>query len=514
MSYSNNNSTNFLLKSLVFYSGACVMIVELLGTRIIAPFYGNSIYVWSALISTTMIALAIGYFSGGYLSDKKNAKLNIILVLAAFFIYIIPLTSRTILLLTDQFGLKFGSLFGSILLFAPSLTLLGMIGPIAIKRLTIDINQIGTSVGWLYAISTIGSVFGTLLLCFYLLPVIGTREILFILASSLLLLGITFYVLDKQGKSNLMGFISLILILSSISLVLTVNNTDIKKKTYNQHNLQLQSEQESVYGLVRIIDQPQNKLRFLNSDASVIAVGSINGSESRFAYQEIVKLMPSLKPIKNALIIGLGAGHMANILQKQAVTVDSIEIDPAVADAAFNYFNFKPNGATIIGDARYEIRHINTKYDLIILDCFTGGSEPFYLLTQENISLLRNLLSDDGLLSVNFLGYTNGIKSQAVASVAKTMGSVFPYNHAFVSETNKEFVSFILLASNKELSIDNSNLDYIQKNWLKERNYQPDFDQAILLTDNHNPLEYIQPEKTVQYRKILLNWFSGDLLAI
>lgn len=508
------NPQNLLLKSLVFYAGACVMIVELLGTRIIAPFYGNSIYVWSALISTTMIALALGYFSGGYLSDKKHTRLSTILVLAAFFIYIIPLTSRSILLLTDQFGLKFGSLFGSILLFAPALTLLGMIGPIAIKRLTLDINQIGTSVGWLYAISTIGSVFGTLILCFYLLPLIGTREILFIVAISLLILGIIFYSLEKQDKRNLLGFASLVLILSSVSLVFTINNSDIKNKTYNQHKLQLQSEQESVYGLVRVIDQPQNKLRFLNSDASVIAVGAVNGTESRFAYQEIVKLMPSLKPVKSALIIGLGAGHMANVLQNQSVIVDSIEIDPAVSDAAFKYFNFKPNGDAIIGDARYEIRHLNKKYDLIILDCFTGGNEPFYLLTQENISLLRSLLNEDGLLSLNFLGYTSGAKSQAVASVAKTMGSVFPFNHAFVSETNKEFVSFILLAANKEISINNSKLDYTQKIWLQERLYHPDFDNAVLLTDNHNPLEYLQPEKAVQYRKILLNWFSSDLLAI
>ena len=505
---------NFLLKSLVFYAGAGVMIVELLGTRIIAPFYGNSIYVWSALISTTMIALALGYFSGGYLSDKKHTRLSTILVLSAFFIYIIPLTSRSILLLTDQFGLKFGSLFGSILLFAPALTLLGMIGPIAIKRLTVDINQIGTSVGRLYAISTIGSVFGTLMLCFYLLPLIGTREILFILAISLLILGIIFYILERQDKRKFLGFASLVLLLSSVSLAFTINNTDIKNKTYNQHKLQLQSEQESIYGLVRVIDQPQNKLRFLNSDASVIAVGAMNGTESRFAYQEIVKLMPSLKPVKNALIIGLGAGHMANVLQNQSVIVDSIEIDPAVSDAAFKYFNFKPNGDAIIGDARYEIRHLNKKYDLIILDCFTGGNEPFYLLTQENISLLRSLLNEDGLLSLNFLGYTSGAKSQAVASVAKTMASVFPFHHAFVSETNKEFVSFILLAANKEISFNNSKLDYTQKIWLQERLYHPDFDNAVLLTDNHNPLEYLQPEKAVQYRKILLNWFSGDLLAI
>ncbi|MDD5579834.1 MAG: hypothetical protein PHY16_11210 [Methylobacter sp.] len=139
---------------------------------------------------------------------------------------------------------------------------------------------------------------------------------------------------------------------------------------------QILSERESLYGWVRVIDQPSNDLRILTSDASAIGAAGISRGESRLTYQNIVGLIPALAlKMTRALIIGLGAGHMAKVLHdRYGIVTDTLEIDPAVAQAATDYFGFKPSGQSVVGDARYEIRHLTNPYGLIIHDCFTGGS--------------------------------------------------------------------------------------------------------------------------------------------
>ena len=137
----NNHSVSFFerigLYITVFFTGASVMVIELLGTRMIAPFYGASIYVWSSLISVTMIALSLGYFIGGRWADStKKIGLSLIIALAALMTLLIPWVTRPILLVTDQFGLRAGAFSSALLLFSPSLTFLGMVSPFAIKLTT------------------------------------------------------------------------------------------------------------------------------------------------------------------------------------------------------------------------------------------------------------------------------------------------------------------------------------------------------------------------------------------
>ncbi len=174
-----NNAGRYGLYLTVFLTGAAVMVVELLGTRMIAPFYGASLYVWSSLISVTMIALALGYFCGGRWADRtKRTGLSMIIAMAALMILLIPWVTRPVLLATDPLGLRAGSFVSALVLFSPCLTLLGMVGPFAIKLATTRLEGIGASSGNIYAISTLGSVIGTLVLGFFLFPLVGSREIL------------------------------------------------------------------------------------------------------------------------------------------------------------------------------------------------------------------------------------------------------------------------------------------------------------------------------------------------
>ena len=151
---------NLYLYIIISISGASVLALEILGTRILGPFYGVSIFLWSALITVTLAALSTGYFIGGWWADRgvKFERLSLLLAGAGIWLFIVPLIKRPVLSLIEPLGLRLSVLLGAtILLFLP-LTLLGMISPYAIKLKTTHLNEIGRSAGNLYAISTLASV--------------------------------------------------------------------------------------------------------------------------------------------------------------------------------------------------------------------------------------------------------------------------------------------------------------------------------------------------------------------
>jgi len=501
----------------VFTTGASVMVIELLGTRVIAPFYGASLYVWSSLISVTMIALAIGYFVGGRWADtSKRTGLSLIIALAGIFTLLIPLLTRTVLLATDPLGLRGGAFVSALILFSPSLTLLGMVGPFAIKLATSQLEGVGNSAGSIYAVSTVGSVVGTLVLGFFLFPLLGSRQILIGTGILLLVLAVAIAIYE-QKKLKVPVAILPSVIITVISLALLPKIVDAGRGYIGGNQFLIQSERESLYGWVRVIDQKARDLRLLTSDASTIGASSISNGQSRLSYQDIVGLIPALatQKMNRALIIGLGAGHMAKVLHdRYNIVTDTLEIDPAVADAAVDYFGYQPTGKAIVGDARYEIRHLTGPYDLIIHDCFTGGSEPAHLLTVETLAQLHGLLSEPGILALNFVAFAQGENAKALAAVSKTLAEVFPQQSVFISEPGRDFNDFIFLATkNQPIDLDAKTLLASQSIWLKERLFTVDNRNGVLLTDNLNPLEHLQTAKAEHYRHVVVDWFGPELLV-
>lgn len=498
----------------VFLTGAAIMVIELLGTRIIAPFYGASLYVWSSLISVTMIALALGYYIGGRFSDSRfNIRLSWIIASGALLILMIPWLAKPILLFSDPLGLRAGAFFSALVLFTPSLTMLGMIGPVAIKLATNELTGIGTSVGSIYAVSTIGSVVGTILLGFLLFPLLGSREILIGLGLVLLMLS-WFMILFETHILRLQTKLWPCQLITLFAILLIPTIVSAGKFGASEKGFKLQSEQESLYGWVRVIDQPARDLRILTSDSSAIGASSISSGRSRLFYQDIVGLIPALQPsMKRALIIGLGAGHMAGILQNgYGMSVDTLEIDPSVASAAKNYFGYQATGNAIVGDARYEIQKLKGSYDLIIHDCFTGGSEPAHLLTVEALLQIRKLLSPTGILAVNFVGFSSAPNNEALASVSKTLAQVLAQQKIFISEPGKDFNDFIFLAAATLPELKSSRLSTDQQSWLNSRVITLNNDAGTILTDNFNSLEHMQIAKSEHYRRFILDWLGPEQL--
>ena len=490
----------------VTLTGAAVMILELLGTRIIGPFYGVSLYVWASLIAVTLIALALGYFVGGYLADRFPAiRLSHVIVAAAVGTAIIPFLTSPVFRLTDSFGLRGGAFSSALILFTFPLTALAMVGPYVIKRAAHDLRGVGTVAGSVYAVSTVGSVAGTLLLGFYLLPMFGTKTILIALSLLLAVLAllVAWYEQAAGAKAKIVVTTALALGLLAMS-GLTAAPKPVEGFT-------VRSEAESLYGWVRVVDDERNGYRLMLSDASVISAVDLKLDRSLLNYQQVLGLLPLFRPhASEALLIGLGGGHVARDLRSKGIVTDTIEIDPAVADAARTLFHFEPTGRFLVGDARYEIKHLKQQYDLIIHDCFTGGTEPTHLLAREMLNELRGLLHESGILALNYVGFQTGEWSDAVAAVYRTLKSLFPHLRVFITEKT-DFTDFVFLASDQPIVLDASSQDR-RLHWLIDHEHRIADTDSFLITDDYNPMESRQVRKSEAYRKLFLERIAFDLL--
>ena len=177
------------LELIAFVGGSVVMVLELIGARILAPYLGNSIFVWTSIIGIILAALSLGYHLGGRLSAQKPTLQTLagILLVAGVLITITAIIKTPILELASNLGVRGGSVVATLLLFAPASVILGMISPYAIRLKITDVESSGGVAGNLYAISTIGSIVGTFLAGFVLVPLFGSSQLLYGLSGVLIL---------------------------------------------------------------------------------------------------------------------------------------------------------------------------------------------------------------------------------------------------------------------------------------------------------------------------------------
>ncbi len=496
---------------IVFLTGAAVMVVEMLGTRVIAPFYGSSLYVWASIISVTMMALAIGYFSGGRLADRwGGGGLPVIIALAGLATLAIPWLAPGILRASDPLGLRAGAFVSAFALFMPGLTLLGMVGPYAIKLATEQLAGVGTSAGTIYAVSTVGSVLGTLALGFFIFPYAGSRAILLSVGLTLMLLGGVVAVYERRwlGRGHRAApLVLLALALAALPALRVATSHDPSDPAYR-----VAFDRESLYGWVRVLDDPRRDMRLLTSDASIIGAARLSDGSSLLNYQQIVGLLPEVRrDIRRVLLIGQGAGHMAmDLAHRHGIVTDTLEIDPSVAEAAVAFFGFAPSGRAVVGDARYEIRRLQGPYDLIIHDCFTGGTEPSHLLTLETFRELRRLLADKGVLALNYVAFLDQGRNRGLASVVRTLEQVLPHAAILRSDPGEDFNDYVVVASASPLDFGPERLGETRARWLDARRVAVDSAVGEVLTDDYNPLEHYQLPKSERYRAMVAEILGPD----
>jgi len=495
------------------------MVLEVLGTRVIAPFYGVGLFVWTALLAVTLVSLAIGYRVGGTLADRRGSGLlSAVIAGAALFIALIPVVRTAVLQSTDPLGLRLGSLTAALVLFGGPLTLLGMVCPYIVRLRAERIDSVGSTAGAIFAVSTCGSVVGTLLVGFVLLPGFGTRTVLLGVSGVLLLLAAVVFIGERRLRASGPGLATLAV---GICVWLVAAASSVAAVPAADERFDVVHQAESLYGRVRVVDEPEQNLRWMLVDASVIGAQYRGSTDVPLPYLYVLEGLAELRPqARRALVIGLGAGYLPGALARQGLEVDTIEIDPEVVRAAETYFGFKAPGALIIGDARYEVRRLERRYDIVIHDCFTGGEMPSHLFSLEMLQALRARLEPGGILATNFFGLNEGARASALSAVATTLDAAFSHRLTLAPMPGAELFDRLFIVSDGPLDLPGPQatrplsaraLEAFAS--LPSKVVSLPAVPGLVVTDDDNPLELLQLRKGEAYRRLMREHFGLPLLA-
>lgn len=406
---------------LSFFSGFTIMVLELLGARMLAPYFGNSTYVWGSVIGMFMAALAVGYSLGGRIADRKRDERTLLYLLLAGIAFSLLAGAGYTHLLSGlrHLGDMEGSIVGSALLFLVPTTLLAMVSPYLI-RLLFEEDKVGETAGRIFAVSTAGSILGTFATAFYLIPTLGIRATLFGTMSVYLI--IVLFTL-RAGWPALLSIPALL-------LYLVPARTEVKPGWTVVH------EAESPYNFIQVLtDGHEYRLR-LNKETSFHSVLALGGTGTKY-YYDYMLLPPLTREMRSTLILGAGAG--TNIRQLIAafpsMRIDAVEIDPEVVRAGKLFFELPdhPNIRLIVDDARPFVRRAPRTYDLAILDAFNGGLHiPFHVMTLEYFQEIHTILNSEGMLVINVLSANQDANRDytLVEPIANTVGQVFGHVYA------------------------------------------------------------------------------------
>jgi SAM-dependent methyltransferase len=413
-----------------------------------------------------------------------------VLLLGGAVLGVVPILAPSVLSATSGFGPRIGPLVAAFVLFAPALAVLGMVGPITVRLATTDLANTGKRVGNIYAVSTAGSLLGTLATSFWLIPAFDTDVI--VAAGAAVLIGLGAIILARRQRFWAGAVIALPL------------GSSLVPQPSLPANINVLASAHSPYGLVEVLEDKVRGVRYLRADHSIIGAHWLSDHSAAFAFLHVLEVLPIMRPsAKDLLVIGLGTGALPTALAKAGIRSDVVEIDPAVARFAEQYFWFTPTGKTYIEDARTFIHHASSQYDLIVHDTFTGGATPEHLLSVEMLRQLHRTLRPGGVLALNMVGFQQGPHAGATWAVERTLQAEFPIVRAFrdspldhrADQTN----NIIFFASDASIDFDidphghfNDSLCAKILPPMKDRELVAVVPPGDVITDSHNPLTRLQ----------------------
>lgn len=498
-----------VLRVVVFGSGAILMGLEIVGSRIIAPFFGSSVFVWGALISIFLGALSLGYYLGGTMADRwpSATVLAGLLSLAGIAILSLNAIARPVLLAFDAWNLgpRLSPLLASVVLFAVPSVLMGTTSPFAIKLVARDLATVGTSAGVLYALSTAGSIAGTIATAFFLIPSLGVRAILYLLGGGLLALaGLLLAAYGRAARPALGVAVLLPVVLAASPAASGPIRLPAQRVVY---------ERDSAYHQISVLEDGLNRyLRFNRSFQGGMVLR--DPFESPFLYTSYAHLAHVFHPgIRRVLMIGLGSGTIPKRFTRDypEVTVDSIELDPAVVEVAKRFFEVREDARhrVTVQDGRVFVRRAEARYDLVVLDAYFAEGIPFHLATKEFLEQVRERLTPGGVVVSNIIGALDGPNSHLYRALHKTYGAVFPglypFPTAFGLARNPTETRTIILVATARAGLTAAQIVAAAQRLRADRRvtlpldrYARDYyDRAVstegvpLLTDNYAPVDIL-----------------------
>ena len=437
-----------------FFSGMSVMAVELGASRLLAPYFSSSQIIWTIIIGTIMIAMALGNVWGGRLADKKPDPAHVYgrILIAGVWIALIPVVGKYIIagislllaLFVKAGFLVWASLLSCLILFVFPLMLLGSVSPALVKFAMSSPDKSGTTVGELNALNTIGSIIGTFAPTFITIPTVGTSISFFIFAAILIIIAAAyfFFLREKMKKSEI--------IKTSVCLALVAAcgfGSTFGSFAFWQNDLVY--EGESVYNYLQIYDSANARYFSTNVLFGVQSMQMKDGglTGGYYDYDLAAPLMAGIKETENPedfdiLILGLATGTFATQCLKYYgnVNVEGVEIDGKIAKLAREYFNLPDAVKVTVSDGRAYIfsgEGKNKKYDVILVDAYQDITIPFQMSSKEFFTLVSERLKENGVMALNMNMFSDDVNS-INAYIADTVAAVFPEVYYARIEDNRE----------------------------------------------------------------------------
>lgn len=408
-------------------SGAVLLALEIIASRIIAPYFGNSIYVWGSLIGVFLGALAVGYFLGGIAADRWPSRAvfsGVVFVAGALVMFIPAIAPR----LLDAIGLadlgpRVSPLMAALALFFLPGVVMGMVSPFAVRLRAQTVATIGNVAGTLYALSTVGSITGTLLASFVLIAVMGLSQIVYVLGGTLLVLAVVGWLHGRRIGTAAGGAVASVLLAVSLPLASSPPPEMIR------------FVKDTVYHRITVSDEFQ--IRYLKLDN--YWQSGLDLTEPRrtvFGYSDYLHLPLLFRPdARRVLIVGLGGGTVPARYHQDYGTlrVDVVELDPVVIRVSQRYFGVPSDDRlrSVAQDGRLYIARTSERYDIVLLDAYLIDTIPFHLATSEFYQVVKAALTPGGVVGSNIIGALSGPRSALFRAMYKTFREVFATVYVF-----------------------------------------------------------------------------------
>lgn len=485
-------------------NGASVLIVEILGAKLLAPYIGTSHFVWTAQITVTLFALAAGYYLGGRMVDRSRDlnRLFLAMMVAAIYLALTLYVTESVTYWCLNQGIKMGSILASAFLFFVPLTLLAITGPFLIRVLAHSIEGVGGQAGRLSAISTLGSVAGAALIGYVLIPLLPNSMTLLATSGVIAALSLVYMILFARRRSAL-GAIAIATLAAGY---MGFQGVKSDLRTDYRRGVEV-FRKNSNFGLLQVIQIKDTSEFFYCNDnlTQNIYFKDTQQSGAMFTYMLHGLAHAYATNLQSALCIGLGIGIVPAQLAKEGVKVEAVEINDAAPEVAEKFFDLKLDGIQLhIEDGRSFLNRTHNRYDVVVLDAFLGDSSPSHLMTFEAFRAMKRVLNPGGVIVMNCFGYLDSAKDYFIASLERTLEK----NFRSVRIHNSGRGNVFMVASDRPEfeMVPLGSLDDVHPTVL------PDVRRTLstvvstppahgrVLTDDYNPVEYYDASNREEFR--------------
>ena len=495
----------------VFVAGAVLLGVEIVASRVLAPAFGNSLYVWGSLIGVVLTGLSVGYWVGGILADRFPSPYLLLgsLTAGATLVLLIPVVDGWVIdrIVDWDVGDRFNPLVASVVLFGPMAVVIASASPIAVRLAASSVDRLGHTAGRLFSISTAGSIAGTFLTAFWLVPELGADQMLGVGGTALLVAAAGFALRHRMLPAGL----AIALVAGGVGVVVAASDPQQagrrvaakQLKNYSplfrererrspgalspavlraETGFDVREARDTQYHRMWVVDGEDTRyLRFDSTFQSGMALD--DPYKTVFDYTDYMQLGLAYAPsTKSVLHIGLGGGTVVKRMTRDfpALQQRAVEIDPEVVRVARRWFGLPGESRLPVSvqDGRRYLQSHDDRWDMIVIDAYFSDSIPFHMATRQFIDLVRSRLTPGGVVVPNVIGAISGPGSSLLRSMYKTYRTVFPTVALHPVGGGSSDTNVAVVATEGGLPA----VDVLRSNWARLRESSPkavDLDQAI-----------------------------------